>query len=118
MKKELEEKEMKEMSFPRTYTTSSAGYRVIRQLQEKGDKRNFKLVKNGEKDFEVSVKVILTLDQFKKEHRDLTIDGVTYRYYPEGSMGEGFYELKTGDRRRANSNYLMVGELYESYLKG
>jgi hypothetical protein len=75
------------------------------------------LVKNGEKDFEVSVKVILTLEEFKKQHRDLTIDDVTYRYYPEGSMGEGYYELMKGNRRRPNSTYLMIGELYDSYLK-
>lgn len=108
----------KQMSFPRTYTTSSAGYRVIRQLQEKGDTRNFTLVKNGEKDFEVSVKVILTMDEFKEKNKEVTIDGLTYRYFAEGAMGEGYYELKTGNRRRPNSAHLMVGELYDSYLKG
>ena len=107
----------KELEFPRTYTTSSAGYRVIRQLQEKGDTRQFILVKESDKVFKVSVKEVITVDQFLERFKKIEKGDVTYKYFPDGVHGEGFYELKTGDRRRPNSVFLPVNEVYEEYTK-
>lgn len=105
------------LEFPRTYTTSSAAYRVTYQLKEKGDTREFIVKKESEKVFKLSVKETITLDQFLERFTKIEKGEVTYKYFPDGVHGQGFYELKTGDRRRPNSVFLPVNEVYEEHTK-
>lgn len=104
----------KELEFPRTYTTSSAAYRVVRQLQEKGDTRNFIVVKEDVKVFKLSIKKEITLDEFLERFRTIEKENVPYKYFPDGVHGQGYYELKTGDRRRPNSLFVPVDVMYET----
>jgi hypothetical protein len=107
----------KPLEFPRTYTTSSAAYRVTYQLKEKGDTREFMVTKEGDKVFKVSVKETVSLEDFLERFKKIEKGEVTYKYFPDGVHGPGFYELKTGDRRRPNSVFLPVNEVYEEYTK-
>jgi hypothetical protein len=106
----------KELEFPRTYTTSSAAYRVTYQLKAKGDTREFDVKKEGDKNFVVSVKKTMTLEQFLETFRTVEKGEVSYKYFPDGVHGEGFYELKKGDRRRPNSLFIPVNEVYETQV--
>ena len=98
------------MTFPRKYTTSSAAYRVIRQLAAKGDTRSFEVKKVGTLDFTLSVKEVMTIDQFMEKQKTIFVNQVEYKHFPDGVMGEGYYELKTGNRRRPNSLFLKPEE--------
>jgi hypothetical protein len=102
--------------FPRTYTTSSAAYRVIKQLQEKGDTRNFIMEKESKKVFKVTIKKSITMDELVENVKSIEKDNLTYKYFPNGIFGEGYYELKTGDRRRPNSLFVPVIEVYENHV--
>ena len=105
----------KQLEFPRTYTTSSAANRVIYQLKAKGDTRDFIMTKEGEKVFKVSVKEKISLEDFLERFRNIERGESTYRYFPDGVHGEGFYELKKGDRRRPNSLFVPVNEVFEEF---
>lgn len=102
--------------FPRQFTTSSAAYRVIRQLQEKGDTRNFKMEKISKKEFIVSVEKSMTVVEFIEKFRTIEQENIPFKYFPDGVNGEGYYELKKGDRRRPNSKFLSVNEVYENQV--
>ena len=103
--------------FPRNFTTSSAAYRVIKQLQAKGDERYFKMEKISKKEFIVSVVKSMTVVEFIEKFNRIEKENVPFKYFPDGVNGEGFYELKTGDRRRPNSKFIPVSEVYESEVK-
>lgn len=92
--------------FPRTYRSSSAAYRAIRQYEEKNGKQNFKCEKLDVKVFHVTNEPIKTLEERIRENLTIKHGELSYRYFPDGVHGEGYYELKTGDRRRPNSLHL------------
>jgi hypothetical protein len=101
----------KELEFPRTYTTSSAAYRVVRQLKEKGDTREFTMTKLTDKVFELSIKKeVLSMDEFFEKLSIIEKENISYKYFSEGIHGEGYYELKKGNRRRPNSLFVSLHE--------
>jgi hypothetical protein len=104
-----------ETQFPKTYKSSSAAYRAIRQFEEKNGKKDLIMLKIKKGLFQVlSEKKKLTFEDFKKELNNVQFDKTEYRYYPDGSKGEGYYELKKGDRRRPNSLFKTLDEVYQT----
>lgn len=101
-------------TFPRKYTTSSAAYRVIRQLTQAGDTRSFTVDKLGVKDYNLSVKEVMTIDEFMEKQKTIFINETQFKHFPDGVKGVGYYELKTGNRRRPNSLFLNPEEAMKS----
>ena len=98
-----------EKEFPRTFCSSSAAYRAIRQFEEKNqcvESSGLIMTKVDKKVFVVSRTVSIDLKSFNETHPNVSYNGVTYRYFQDGILGAGYYELKTGDRRRPNSLFL------------
>ena len=99
----------------KTYKSSSAAYRAIRQYEEKNGKKDFIMEKIEKGLFKITVKrPTKTLEEFVKETPNVVYADVTFRYFPDGVHGEGYYELKKGDRRRPNSQYLTPQEVFEN----
>ena len=42
----------------------------------------------------------------------VTTPDATYRFFPDGVKNFGYYELKTGDRRRPNSKFIPLTKVY------
>lgn len=107
-----------ETQFPRTYASSSAAYRAIRQFEEKNGKQGLVMEKIGEGTFRVSKeKTKISIDEFITVNQNVKLKKVTYRHYPDGVKGEGYYELKTGNRRRPNSLFKKTEEVYQELIK-
>jgi hypothetical protein len=103
-----------ETQFPKMYKSSSAAYRAIRQFEEKNGKKDFIMEKIEKGVFQVSVgKSKPSFEDFKKELNNVQFDETEYRYFPDGLKGEGYYELKKGDRRRPNSLFMTLEEVYQ-----
>lgn len=102
--------------FPRSFKSSSAAYRAIRQWEEKmGLKPNesgLVMTKIDKKDYLVSKGAKKTFAEFMEVHPNVIHEGLTYRFFPDGVSGSGYYELKTGDRRRPNSKFLTSEFVY------
>lgn len=104
-----------ETQFPRTYKSSSAAYRAIRQFEEKNGKKDFIMEKIEKGVFQVSVgKSKISFEDFKKDLTNIQFNEIPYRYFPDGLKGEGYYELKKGDRRRPNSLFMTLEEVYQN----
>lgn len=104
-----------ETQFPRMYKSSSAAYRAIRQFEEKNGKKDFIMEKIEKGVFQVSVGNLKpSFEDFKKELNNIRYDETEYRYFPDGLKGEGYYELKKGDRRRPNSLFKTLEEVYQN----
>ena len=105
--------------FPRQFRSSSAGYRAIYQYEDKnGMERGgsgLVLTKLSDKVFYVGESKKLTMSEFKDKVKKVVYPELSYKYFPDGVQGEGFYELKTGDRRRPNSLFLSVDKVYDDF---
>jgi hypothetical protein len=103
----------KELEFPRKYASSSAAYRAIRQFEEKYGTKDLVLEKIMKGEFKVTK--LPSIEDFKTIHKNISYGDTTFRYYPDGVSGEGYYELKTGDRRRPNSEFIPVESVFTDF---
>jgi len=93
--------------------SSSAAYRSIRQYEAKNGKTGAIVEKVGDKQYLRFVKTKDTnFETFSETTPNITSNGKTYKYFTEGPKGNGYYELKTGDRRRPNSEFVSLVEMY------
>jgi hypothetical protein len=106
-----------EKKFPRTFRSSSAANRAVRQYEEKHGKHDFVVEKIHKNMYVASLKTeTINLVDFVNETKEIQIENLTFRYYSDGLKGEGYYELKTGERRRPNSIFYSVNEVYETQM--
>ena len=105
-----------ETQFPKTYKSSSAAYRAIRQFEEKNGKKDFIMEKLMENSFLVTIGNTKSFESFQKELPEVSFGEKTYRYYSDGVRGEGYYEQKTGNRRRPNSIFKTIKEIYDETI--
>ena len=97
----------------KNYRSSSAAYRAIRHYEAKNGKSNFGVEKIDSKVFLVTtISNEINFQDFKTTLPLVKSELKVFRYFPDGVKGEGYYELKTGDRRRPNSLTLTVEEMY------
>lgn len=99
----------------RTYASSSAANRAIRQFEEKHGKSNLVMTKIDKGIFQVGVNdevETISFDEFKDTKPNVDYSGTVYRYFPDGEKGEGYYELKTGSRRRPNSKFINLKNVH------
>ena len=104
--------------FPRSFRSSSAAYRAIRQYDEKlTAPSGLTMTKVDSKTFIVAKSGKLTQTEFNEKLPNVKYPGNSeYRYFPDGLVGAGYYELKTGNRRRPNSLFLDVERVYTDLL--
>ena len=111
---------MKTKEFPRHFRSSSAAYRAIRTYCQKCgielSTSGLKMTKIDSKKFIVSYNEKITFDEFKNTHPNVFYSGNAYRFFPDGVKGIGYYELKTGDRRRPNSIHKPVENVYNDLI--
>jgi hypothetical protein len=74
------------------------------------------MIKESVKVFVVTIKKTMTLDEFLESFKTINKGNVLYKYYIDGVHGNGYYELKTGDRRRPNSMFIPVNEVYDDQI--
>lgn len=96
------------------FRSSSAAYRSIRQHEAKNGKTKAAVEKVGDMMYLRLVKTKkLDFATFEGTTPDVTNEaGKTFKYFPEGKNGEGYYELKAGNRRRDNSQYVETHNVY------
>lgn len=93
--------------------SSSAAYRSIRQYEAKNGKTGAIVEKIGDKQYLRFVKTKeIDFEKFSDVTPNVTSNGKTFKFYPDGANGEGYYELKTGGRRRPNSEYVSLVDVY------
>lgn len=96
--------------------SSSAAYRSIRQYEALHGKTGATVEKIGDKQYLRMVKTKeTTFAEFVEKTPNFVINGESYKYFPDGASGEGFYELKTGNRRRPNSKFISLVDAYIAY---
>ena len=106
------------MEFPtKNYASSSAAYRAIRQFEEKHGSSNLTMTKIDKGNYEVKQTSEMTFDKFMENKPNVCYEKTTFRYFPDGVQGEGYYELKTGERRRPNSQFKTTKMVYSDYMK-
>lgn len=98
--------------FPRTFNSSSAAYRAIRHFEKDGKSSGLVMTKIDSKNFLVALPVKMTIDEFNDKHPNVVYPDATYRFFPDGVKNFGYYELKTGDRRRPNSKFIPLTKVY------
>lgn len=104
---------------PTIFASSSAAYRSIRQFEAKNGKTNTIVEKLGDKCYLRLVKrTDITFQQISESTPNVVYEGKTYKYFPDGSRDEGYYELKTGNRRRPNSDYFNITDVYIGINEG
>lgn len=109
------------------YTTSSAAYRAIRHFEVKNGKTSLTVKKEDVKDYRIiqtTDNVDVDLEKAFREFEDklnaeksspnVHLRNGQYRFFPDGVEGPGFYEIKTGNRRRPNSDYVPVKSAFET----
>ena len=104
--------------FPRSFRSSSAAYRAVRQYEEKhlnGASSGLVMTKVGDKNYLMSKPAKMSVDEFNEKRPNVSYGDFKFRYFPDGLNGAGYYELKTGDRRRPNSNF-KKSEIRINYL--
>ena len=93
--------------------SSSAAYRSIRHYEAKNGKTKTTVEKIGDKQYLRMVKTKeLDYRTFLETTPNVTANGKTFKYFADGPKGEGYYELKTGDRRRPNSEFSTLVDVY------
>jgi hypothetical protein len=86
-----------ELKFPKTYKSSSAAYRAIRHFEEKNGKKDFIMEKIEKGSFRVSMGgEKMSIEDFVKDNPNVQYGQTTYRHFPDGVHGQGYYELKKG----------------------
>jgi hypothetical protein len=101
----------------RTYASSSAANRAIRQFEEKHGKSNLTMTKIGNGVFEVGNEGNTNFQEFMDEKPNVQHGKSTFRFFDGGLHGEGYYELKIGNRRRPNSLFLSVKDIFKELKK-
>lgn len=108
--------------FPRSFRSSSAAYRAIRQYEEKhlnSAASGLVMTKIDSKNFLVSLPTSkMSVEEFNEKRPNVSYADASYRYFPDGVKGEGYYELKTGNRRRPNSLFMTTDEVYTDLIAG
>lgn len=96
-----------------TFRSSSAAYRSIRQHEAKNGKTKATIEKIEDKVF---LRLVKTKDidypTFIETTPSVVKDNKPFKYFDEGANGSGYYELKTGNRRRPNSEYVSTLDVY------
>jgi len=120
----------RKIEFPKTYASSSAAYRAIRQYEEKNGESGLVMTKIEKGIYEVgkgngvvvnkpfqkttAPKVPkMNIKGFELTNPKVVYNGTTYKFFPDGTKGMGYYELKTGERRRPNSIFKTLNEVFE-----
>jgi len=106
--------------FPRSFRSSSAALRAVRQYCQK---MNLGLNESGlvmtrvdKKSFIVAKSAVLTVAEFNEKRPTLFYGETAFRFFPDGVNGAGYYELKTGDRRRPNSKFETDEKVYNDLV--
>jgi hypothetical protein len=105
--------------FPRSFRSSSAAYRAVRQYEENhlnGAPSGLVMTKLGDKNFLMSLPAKMSITEFNEKLPKVSYPRTSYRYFADGVKGEGYYELKTGDRRRPNSLFMTTDEVYTDFI--
>ncbi len=105
--------------FPRSFRSSSAANRAIRQYEEKhlnSAASGLVMTKLGVKNYIVSGSVKMTVEEFNEKQPNVCYGDFKFRYFPDGVKGAGYYELKTGDRRRPNSDFKLTENVYNDMV--
>lgn len=93
--------------------SSSAAYRSIRQYELKNGKTGAIVEKLGDKMYLRFVKKSeITFPELSENTPNIVSNGKTFKFFEDGTNGGGYYELKTGNRRRPNSEYLSLIDAY------
>jgi hypothetical protein len=102
----------------KNYRSSSAAYRAIRQYEAKHGKTELTVEKIATNDFVVRKNNLIPFSEFNDTLPQIrnVENNINYRYFPDGVNGVGYYELKTGNRRRPNSIYLSVRNAYDNIV--
>ena len=110
--------------FPRSFRSSSAALRAVRQFEEKtGTPSGLVMVKISDKVFLVSepemesVPAKITFEEFNENKPKVSYSEMSFRYFVDGLNAEGYYEIKTGDRRRPNSKFLPIEKVYTDFVE-
>ena len=101
----------------KTYASSSAANRAIRQFEEKHGKSNLTMTKISNGVFEVRNEDNTDFQEFMEKKPNVQHSNSTFRFFNEGLHGEGYYELKIGNRRRPNSLFLSVKDIFKELKK-
>lgn len=117
----------KEKVFPRNFCSSSAAYRAIYQYEEKNNlikgASGLVMTKISDKVFLVSepemesVPAKITFEEFNENKPKVSYSEMSFRYFVDGLNAEGYYEIKTGDRRRPNSKFLPIEKVYTDFVE-
>lgn len=105
--------------FPRNFRSSSAAYRAIRQYEVKMGLTvgsGLLMTKINSKSFLVSLSPKITLDELVEKHPNVSYTEAVYRFFPDGLKGKGYYELKIGDRRRPNSKFITIENIFTDLI--
>lgn len=104
---------------PTTFRSSSAAYRSIRQYEAKNGKTQTTVEKLGDKVYlRLYKKTDLTFQQLSETTPNVVSNGIHYKHFPDGVNGDGYYELKTGNRRRPNSEFVNIVDVYIGINEG
>ncbi len=100
--------------------SSSAAYRSIRQHEAKYGKTQNVVVEKLDDKVYLRIKKTVDIDYptFVETTPNVTSNSKKYKFFPDGAKGEGYYELKTGDRRRPNSEFLTMTDTYIGIQEG
>jgi hypothetical protein len=63
----------------------------------------FEVGNNGNSDFR----------EFMEEKPDVQYENGTFRFFDEGSHGQGYYEIKTNGKIKPNSLFLTIKEVFK-----
>ena len=90
------------------YRSSSAAFRAVRHYEAKHGKSNFCVEKISHKSFLITPSINdFNYKSFVENYPKTIKSGETeFKFFPDGVNGQGYYELKTGNRRRPNSIFM------------
>jgi hypothetical protein len=101
-------------TFPtKVYNSSSAAYRAIRQFEQKHGKTDLTMNKISNGLFEVGNNGNSDFREFMEEKPDVQYENGTFRFFDEGSHGQGYYEIKTNGKIKPNSLFLTIKEVFK-----
>jgi hypothetical protein len=101
-------------TFPtKVYASSSAAYRAIRQFEQKHGKTDLIMNKISNGLFEVGNNGNSDFREFMEEKPDVQYENGTFRFFDEGSHGQGYYEIKTNGKIKPNSLFLTIKEVFK-----
>lgn len=120
---------MKQREFPRNFRSSSAAYRAIYQYENRNGIKKLEsglvVTKISDNDFRVASpeknKVGMLEEEILKNLNSekiissIEFEGTPYRFFPDGLHSCGYYEIKTGNRRRPNSKFIDLKKAIELY---